>query len=86
MNDKDKLAIRIFIFRTTRPYGNELVKLVCLLDLGKDEIISRKVWFLRPETMVFTTLTFSFGRELELTNANYNDLVPLVVNSFQVKL
>lgn len=26
-------------------YGNELVKLVCLLDLGKDGIISRKVWF-----------------------------------------
>lgn len=86
MNDKDKLVIRYFIFRTTRPYGNELVKLVCLLNLGKDGIISRKVWFLRPETMVFTTLTFSFGRELELTKNNYNDLVPVVVKNFQVKL
>lgn len=46
---------------------------------GKFGFCDPKQWFLQH-------LTFSFGRELDLTNNNYNDLVSSVYNSFQVKL
>lgn len=41
LNERQRTTCyQIFIFRATCPYGNKLVKLVCLLDFGKDGIIS----------------------------------------------